>query len=90
MQINWLVRVKNPLWWFQVIMAVLLPIFSYYGLSGIDITSWHILGQTLLDAIGNPYVVITAIVALWNAVTDPTTAGIGDSANALTYTKPKK
>lgn len=90
MKINWLVRVKNPLWWFQVIMAVLLPIFSYYGLSGTDITSWNVLGQTLLNAIGNPYVMITAIVALWNAVTDPTTAGIGDSANALTYTKPKK
>ena len=56
----------------------------------IDITSWALLGRTLLDAIGNPYVIITALVALWNAVTDPTTAGIGDSVNALTYTEPKK
>lgn len=90
MKINWTVRIKNPVWWFQVVMAVVLPILTYYGLSGTDITSWALLGRTLLDAIGNPYVVITALVALWNAVTDPTTAGIGDSVNALTYTEPKK
>lgn len=90
MKINWTVRIKNPVWWFQVVMSVVLPIFTYYGLSGTDITSWALLGRTLLDAIGNPYVIITALVALWNAVTDPTTAGIGDSVNALTYTEPKK
>ena len=27
---------------------------------------------------------------VWNALNDPTTAGFGDSNNALTYTEPKK
>lgn len=36
------------------------------------------------------YVVVMALVSLFNAITDPTTKGIGDSEKALTYTSPKK
>lgn len=89
MKINWLVRIKNPQWWFSVILAVVVPVGAYYGITGSDITSWEIFFSTLKAAVLNPYVVFSVLVSVWNAVIDPTTAGISDSVNALTYEKPK-
>lgn len=87
---NWEVRLKNPVFWAQVILAVLTPIFAYFGLSGADITSWELLGRTLLSAVANPYVCVTVAISVWNAINDPTTSGFTDSKTALTYSKPKK
>lgn len=90
MQINWKVRVKNPLFWVQVILAVLTPILAYLGISAENLTSWSILGETLLEAIKNPYVLGLVLVSVWNAINDPTTSGVSDSDQAMTYTEPKK
>ena len=89
MKINWLVRIKNPQWWFSVILAVVVPIGAY-GITGSDITSWGIFFSTLKAAVLNPYVVFSVLASVWNAVIDPTTSGVSDSVNALTYEKPKK
>ena len=90
MKINWKVRVKNPLFWVEVGAAILLPILAYLGLSWEDMTSWAALGNVLLSAIQNPVIVVATVVSVWNAITDPTTKGISDSEQALTYTKPKE
>ena len=90
MKINWLVRFKNPVFWVQVAVAVLLPILTYLGLSWEDMTTWAALGGVFLKAVQNPVIVVSVIVSVWNAINDPTTSGLSDSANALTYTKPKK
>lgn len=87
---NWKVRFKNPVFWAQIVLAVLTPILAYAGLAFEDMTSWPALGQLLLDAISNPYVLALVVVSVWNAVNDPTTAGVTDSEQAQTYTKPKK
>lgn len=87
--INFKVRFKNPVFIGQLVMAILLPILTYFGLTIEDINSWSVLGKTLLDAISNPYVIGTVIVSVWNAINDPTTKGFKDSARAVTYTEPK-
>ena len=89
MNINWTVRINNPMWWAQVIASIALPLIVGVGMSWEDMTSWTTLGSTLLAAMGNPVVVVSMLVSLWNTVTDPTTEGIGDSAQAMTYDKPK-
>lgn len=71
-------------------MAVFAPILTHAGLNWPDITTWAALGQLLLDAVKNPVVVVAVVVAAFNAVTDPTTPGIGDSDRALTYSEPGK
>ena len=88
MKLNIPVRLKNPGFWAQMGLAVFTPVLAYFGLTGADITSWPILGQTLLAAISNPYVCALAAVSVWNAINDPTTKGVGDSARALTYDSP--
>lgn len=86
---NLKVRFKNPVFIAQLILAILTPILAYAGLTVQDLTSWQALGEILLGAIRNPYVLGLIVVSVWNALNDPTTAGITDSAQALTYDKPK-
>lgn len=90
MNINWRVRLRNPTWWAQVVCAVVLPLVCGVGAQWTEMTTWATLGRTLLSALGNPVVVVAMLVQLWTAVTDPTTKGTGDSAQALTYETPKE
>ena len=90
MKINWKVRISNPLWWVQIGLSVLTPIMAYAGINASDVTTWAALGNLLLGAISNPYVLSLVAVSVWNACNDPTVAGLGDSQQALTYTKPKE
>ena len=90
MKINWEVRLKNPVWWFHVALAVVTPVLAYFGLTGADMTSWAKVWETILAAIANPYVVFLALVGAWNAINDPTTSGLSDSSRAMTYTEPYK
>lgn len=89
MKINWKVRLRNPLFWWQIGFAVLAPILSYMGITGADITTWEALGNVLLTAISNPYVLFLVVVSVANAINDPTTKGVGDSQKALTYINPR-
>lgn len=91
-KINWKVRFSknNILFIAQVIISVVIPILTYFGLQASDLTTWAKVWDTLIAAISNPYVVVMALVSFFNAVTDPTTKGIGDSTTALSYTEPKK
>lgn len=86
---NLKVRFKNPVFIAQFILAILTPILAYAGLTLQDLTSWEALGRILLGAISNPYVLGLIAVSVWNALNDPTTAGVGDSKQAMTYDKPK-
>ena len=44
------------------------------------------IGEKLLDVVN----ALFAVLALLGIVTDPTTSGVSDSAQALTYDKPKE
>lgn len=90
MKINLKVRLKNPVFIAQIILAILTPILAYAGLTMQDITTWKALGDLIINALSNPYVLGLAGVSVWNAINDPTTKGVGDSANALLYDKPNK
>lgn len=89
MKINLKVRFKNPVFIAQLVLAVLTPIIGYMGLTVEDLTTWGKLGEVLLEAVGNPYVLALVLVSVWNAVNDPTTTGLSDSERALTYEEPK-
>nr|DAJ86245.1 MAG TPA: holin [Bacteriophage sp.] len=92
MNINWKVRFnkKNILFITQVAISIVIPILTYFGLQASDLTTWGKVWETFIAAISNPYVVIMALMSLFNAITDPTTKGISDSDKALTYEKPKE
>lgn len=87
---NLKVRLKNPVFIAQIVLSILLPILTYRSMSLQDITTWETLGDLLIGAVQNPYLLGTVAVSIFNALTDPTTEGLGDSDLAMTYDKPKK
>lgn len=88
--INLKVRFRNPVFIAQIILAILTPILAYAGLTMQDLTTWEALGNLLLGAVKNPYVLSLVIVSVFNAITDPTTEGVKDSSRAMTYDYPHK
>ena len=91
MNINWKVRfsAKNKAFLVRLALALLVPIFGYYGLKFEDLTSWTSVGKIFMDFLANPYLVGLTIFNALNMLPDPTTPGISDSEQALTYTLPK-
>lgn len=84
MNINWLVRFKNKAFWVSFIPAVLLLIQVVAAVFGYTLDLGD-LGNKLLSVVNALFAVLTIL----GIVTDPTTKGVGDSAQALTYEKPK-
>lgn len=83
--INWTVRIKNKNFWITLIPAVLVLIQVVAAVFGISLDLSG-LGEKLL-AVVNALFVVLAILGI---VTDPTTAGVGDSDRAMTYDRPYK
>ena len=88
--INWKVRASNPQFWFQIFLAIAVPIGTYFGVTGKDITSWSVLFGLIGQAVSNPYVIAMVAVSAYNAVNDPSTKGVKDGENALEYVKPSQ
>ena len=86
MKLNIPVRFKNP--WFWVGLIGLF--FTAIGIEPQTMTSWAALRQAMMDFIGNPFMIGSALVALLGQFIDPTTAGVGDSRQAMEYSAPKK
>ena len=83
--INWVVRIKNKAFWVALIPAVLLLIQVVAAVFGYTLDLGD-LGNKLLDVVN----AVFAVLVILGVVTDPTTKGITDSDQALTYTEPKK
>ena len=84
-KINWTVRVKNKAFWVALIPAVLLLVQVVAAVFGFTIDLGD-LGNKLLAVVN----ALFAVLAILGVVTDPTTSGITDSEQALTYTEPKE
>lgn len=83
--INWIVRIKNKNFWISLIPAVLLLVQVVADVFGFTLELGE-LSDKLLAVVNSLFAVLT----IQGIVTDPTTAGVGDSKLAMTYTKPKE
>lgn len=83
--INWLVRIKNKQFWLTLIPAVLLLIQVVAAVFGYTLDLGD-LGNKLLAVVN----ALFSVLAILGIVADPTTKGITDSAQAMTYDKPKE
>ena len=84
--INWKVRFQNPEFWRGIIAAVGMLLVAVFALLGVnasaDIEAW----QSAM------YMIVTAVFSIFNLIgvaVDPTTEGMGDSQQAMTYEQPK-
>ena len=85
MKINWKVRLKNKVFWMAIIPAILVLIKTVANVFGYQI---ELIGleKDLLAVVESVFIIL-GIVGI---VTDPTTKGVTDSEQALTYTTPKE
>lgn len=89
MKINWQVRFKNPVFWVSIVISIVSPILAYLGISWGNVTTWYALWDIFVQAVKNPVIVVAVICSVYTAIIDPTTKGLSDSEQALTYTTPK-
>lgn len=86
MKFNFCVRLKNPWFWVGLVGVVL----SAMGVSPEMFTSWGAVWDAIVNLVSNPFMLGSVVLAVMGVFVDPTTAGIGDSQRALTYSKPNK
>lgn len=86
MKMNLPVRMQNV--WFWVGLGSI--ILTAMDVSPEMFTNWVMVWQEVVDLFSNPFQLGCVILAVLGVFVDPTTAGIGDSTRALSYTKPNK
>lgn len=64
-------RFKSPAVWIGIFSLISI-IFSTAGVQLSDLTSWKIVGQTLLNIVTNPFTLGSVIVAIFSFLNNPT------------------
>lgn len=82
MKINWKVRLKNRVFLAGAAALVVGFVYDWLALLGVA----PALNESVVLSVADG--VLTALVAL-GVIADPTTAGAGDSALAMTYEEPR-
>lgn len=67
-------RIKNVYFWIGIIGIV----FSAAGIDFNTLTSWTLVGQSLLTIVSNPVAVLSVAMAILGVFVDPSTPGIKD------------
>lgn len=82
-KINWAVRFKNRTFLLTFIPVVVGFIYTMLGM-------FEVVPAVSKSELINGLTMIVSFLATLGIVTDPTTAGMKDSSQALDYTKPKE
>ena len=83
MKINWKVRLKNKTWLLAFAGAIVAFVYQILGMLGVVAP---IAEDNVTQVIG----LLVNLLAALGIVQDPTTAGMSDSSEALSYSEPKK
>lgn len=83
--INWRVRIRNKAFWVAIIPAVIVLIQVVAAVFGYTLDLGE-LGNKLIAVVNAVFVVLSIL----GVVNDPTTSGLSDSKQAMTYELPKE
>ena len=81
--INWKVRIKNKQFWVSIIPALAILVQAVTAVFGYTLNLDEMVGK-ILQVVS----AVFAVLAILGVVVDPTTAGVGDSARAMSYDEP--
>lgn len=82
MNINWKLRFQNKTTLTAIILALVALVYQVLGL-------FDVVPKISQDELTTVIGMVINLLCLLGIVVDPTTAGVGDSARALTYDKPR-
>ena len=83
MKINWKLRLQNKATLTALVMALVALVYQVLGVCGV-------VPRVSQDQVTTIISMAIKLLCLLGIVVDPTTAGVGDSARAMSYDKPKK
>lgn len=83
MKINWAVRFRNKTFLASLLALVVAFAFDLLGLLGTAPAVTEDAAMNAIDA-------VLTVLGMLGVLIDPTTAGVGDSKQAMAYTEPKK
>ena len=81
--INWKVRLKNKQFWISLIPALAILVQAVAAVFGYTLNLEELVGKILAVVSA-----VFAVLAILGVVVDPTTAGVADSARAMSYEEP--
>lgn len=82
MNINWKVRIKNPVFWVTVIPSIVSMVYMVLSVLGVTPS---ISESAIIDAL----LALVGALTTVGILVDPTTKGLSDSTQAMGYAKPK-
>ena len=82
MKINWKLRLQNKATLTALIMAIVALVYQVLGVCGV-------VPRVSQDQVTTIISMVINILCLLGIVVDPTTAGVGDSTQALSYDTPR-
>lgn len=83
MNINWTVRLKNPVFWTTIIPMAVAFVYTVLGLIGV-------VPAIAESEVLNIFAMLIEMLTVIGVLVDPTTSGVGDSKLAMTYSAPRK
>lgn len=76
-------RLKNPVFWVQVIGAGILAALGYNSLEPQSLTTWCSLWNLIKGVFANPYLLAIVIWNVWSAYNNPKTRGLTDKGDPI-------
>ena len=83
MKINWKLRLQNKATLTALVMALVALVYQVLGVFGV-------VPRVSQDQVTTIVSMVINILCLLGIVVDPTTAGVSDSARAMSYDEPRK
>lgn len=83
MGINWKLRFQNKASLIAIVVQIITLIYTVLGIFGV-------VPGISEDQVTNVVYMLVELLCLLGIVVDPTTQGVGDSAQAMGYMEPKK
>lgn len=83
MNINWKLRLQNKTTLAALVMALVALVYQVLGVCGV-------VPRVTQDQVTTIISMVINVLCLLGIVVDPTTAGVGDSARAMSYDEPRK
>lgn len=83
MKINWKVRLRNPVFWIQILGSIGMTAMAYGSITAEELNTWPAVWKQFTALINNPYLIGLCLWQAGSIINDPTTVGLKDSEIVL-------
>ena len=86
---NWKLRLRNPVFWVQIVLGAFATALAYGGLTAANMQTWADVWGVVTGTVKSPYCLFVIGSNIWNALNDPTTPGMVDCRRVRELERPQ-